>query len=314
VTVVGAGFGSKNPAKPLIWADFEKDLDPSDLGLKTAWNEVQNVSLSTDCASTTTGTTCGKATNGSGPWTLRVDWNYWTRENQPVYIYRLQRKNFLISDNSQNWKIWRMWISQPGFPNVYAAENNGRVFVEGASAGAETGYWGSFQAKTTGWVSEEFIFRASSAINVKDGMLAMRYNGAQVAAGSLMTRPSANSTYMTRNYVVHGVAANADRWSPAWSSNNRMWVDDVYVDTSWARVLLGDAPVYEDCRRLAPQIPSAWADNSITVRVNLGPLHTVQTRYLYVVDASGRVNSQGYAVSGGTTASAPPSPSSLVVR
>jgi hypothetical protein len=44
------------------------------------------------------------------------------------------------------------------------------------------------------------------------------------------------------------------------------------------------------------QIPSSWADTSIAVTLNQGSFAADATAYLYVVDATGAVNSTGYQV------------------
>ena len=46
----------------------------------------------------------------------------------------------------------------------------------------------------------------------------------------------------------------------------------------------------------APQIPSAWSDASITAQANLGRLPCPGTAYLYVFDAAGSRNAEGFPV------------------
>lgn len=73
-------------------------------------------------------------------------------------------------------------------------------------------------------------------------------------------------------------------------------IDDVYVDYTWARVEIGDAPTWVSCTRREIQIPSAWSNASITVTVNQGAFQNLGGAYLYVVDANGDVNQNGYAL------------------
>ena len=40
--------------------------------------------------------------------------------------------------------------------------------------------------------------------------------------------------------------------------------DDVYIDTTQARVEIGDAPTYAASRHREIQLPTAWSDSSIT--------------------------------------------------
>ena len=79
--------------------------------------------------------------------------------------------------------------------------------------------------------------------------------------------------------------------------------DDIYIDSTLSRVMLGDNSNYDSCTILEPQIPSAWSDNSITVTTNLGAL-TGDIAYLFVFDADNNHDPIGYPVtlgSGGDT-------------
>lgn len=73
--------------------------------------------------------------------------------------------------------------------------------------------------------------------------------------------------------------------------------DDVYVDTTLSRVIIGNASTYSACTVLEPQPPTAWdsGGGSITVTVNQGAL-TAGTVYVYVWDSSNNYNTNGYEV------------------
>jgi hypothetical protein len=301
VTIHGGGFGTKTPVKPLIFAPFDSSMSPSSLGRRISWTAVSNFAHSTQGY---TGN-CAKATNDSGNWTLRADYNYWTAEGNRAYMHKKVKYNFTVQHGNatNNFKIWRCWpAGASGYPNIYAASNNGRVFTEQAQGCShlETGFWDEFPIDTTNWFTQEILLKASSAVNKKDGWLSIRDdNTRHVAEGTVITRTSCSPAYMVANYVVHGVLANRGSWNPAWSVNNRMWVDDVYVDVgpyAWARVVLGDARTYGACRRLEIQIPTYWANGTITVRANPGRFASGQTVYLYVFDKDNRPNSAGFPV------------------
>jgi hypothetical protein len=123
----------KAPAKPYLWADFDASLSPSHHGIQSGWSQIENIEWSADGVSGTgcaKGATVDPSLGGSVAWSLRTDYDSWTRDGQRFYIYKKQRQNFSITDKSQNWKIWRMWpAGGRGYPNVYAAANNGRVYV-----------------------------------------------------------------------------------------------------------------------------------------------------------------------------------------
>ncbi|OGF43089.1 hypothetical protein A2303_04140 [Candidatus Falkowbacteria bacterium RIFOXYB2_FULL_47_14] len=87
------------------------------------------------------------------------------------------------------------------------------------------------------------------------------------------------------------------------SDTSVVYTDNVYIDTTWARVELGNASTYAASTHREIQIPSAWSANSITATVNPGSFTSGQAVYLFVIDANGNA-SNGYPVtigSGGTT-------------
>jgi len=98
------------------------------------------------------------------------------------------------------------------------------------------------------------------------------------------------------------------------SYNNAFrYFDDIYIDSTLSRVMLGDASVYTSCTILEPQPPTTWSSSSITVTVNQGALPD-GTAYLFAFDADGNISS-GYPVTlGETSDTTPPSaPSGLSV-
>jgi hypothetical protein len=68
--------------------------------------------------------------------------------------------------------------------------------------------------------------------------------------------------------------------------NLRQWYDDVYIATTRARVELCSGSSWSSRGRCEIQFPTAWADTSITIRVNQGAFSSANA-YLYVVDANG---------------------------
>ena len=91
--------------------------------------------------------------------------------------------------------------------------------------------------------------------------------------------------------------------------------DDVYVATgsgARARVEIGDAATYVACKNLSIATVTSWSDTSITVTIRQGSFGNLNNAYLYVIDADGNVNENGYLLSdgGGNTAPPPPSDSS----
>jgi hypothetical protein len=75
--------------------------------------------------------------------------------------------------------------------------------------------------------------------------------------------------------------------------------DDVYVDVSWSRILIGNASTFSACTHKELQIPSAWEPYNITATFNLGTFTSTEGLYLFVVNSDG-VASAGFPFSNAT--------------
>lgn len=75
-----------------------------------------------------------------------------------------------------------------------------------------------------------------------------------------------------------------------------LYVDDVYLDNSLARVEIGNASTWSGSTHREIQIPSSWSPDAINVDVNLGAFEEGDEAYLYVVDEDGNVNENGYPI------------------
>jgi len=112
----------------------------------------------------------------------------------------------------------------------------------------------------------------------------------------------------TRSFTIGGYY----RWTPDIGDSNQFYggsggtlanpennafryFDDMYVDTTYSRVMLGNSATYSNCTILEPQIPYQWSPTSVSVTVNLGQFGG-GTAYLYVFDSNDEHNSTGYAV------------------
>lgn len=313
ITVSGSAFGTKSPAKPHLWADFESSLQPTTLGTVIAWVGADNYAQSTtDCQSSGTGN-CARSNQvgGCGACTLGVDYTAWNTAGQRWYLYRRSRMNFQITHGSQNWKILRIWPTDPDqLPDLLVGASNGRIFVEGITAG-ESGFWvGEFDLAIPAntWITEEFFAQASTA-GTADGTFTINQwgnGGNKVTNGPLITRDTAGdgSSDMTRMYAVHMDSANNASWTPAYPGGDGIvtWADDVYVDITWSRAIVCTSITWASCTDPTPQIPSAWSATSITLTAYQGNLGSFSGKYLYVCDSNNSCNTNGFAISAGGSA------------
>jgi len=77
-------------------------------------------------------------------------------------------------------------------------------------------------------------------------------------------------------------------------------------------VELGDASTYAASKHREIQVPTAWADGSVSVKFNSGTFAAGSTAYLYVTDSSNNT-SPGIAVKigGSATSVTPKAPTSV---
>jgi len=79
------------------------------------------------------------------------------------------------------------------------------------------------------------------------------------------------------------------------------WTDDVYIDTTRARVEVCDRAAWSQKTSLGAhceiQVPKTWSPTEITFEVNQGAFGNDEPVWIFVVDRDGNVNEQGYEAS-----------------
>ena len=339
ITISGSGFGSKSPARPYVWAPFDGSSAPSALGIVSVWHRLQQLGYDPTCGVTGEGCLAGTASDGvnTNAWVACVtspaefDWNSY---GQRTYVYRRSRRDFAY-DSTKNVKNFRWWGMRGDgalqYPNFYFGSSNGRIGIEGTPHPYnDYTMSASNLAQARGpvgeWYTEEMVFKSNTNTDTADADFRLMVNGGP----ELVSFPNtswienriqirsdsgySNDGRMRILCAVHMVVEGSDGWIPT-AAGSRYWADDVYVDTTWARVMVGDAPTLEGSTRREIQIPSAWSDSSITATVNRGSFACADAAYLYVVDADGNANANGLPVTlCAGDALAPAAPTNLTVQ
>lgn len=91
---------------------------------------------------------------------------------------------------------------------------------------------------------------------------------------------------------VNGYASSAPNCHPTF--------DDVYIacgTSARARVEIGNKPIYDSCTNLTFAIPQNWTDILISAEFCEGSFNQGETAYVYVFDANGNHNLEGYPIS-----------------
>ncbi len=103
---------------------------------------------------------------------------------------------------------------------------------------------------------------------------------------------------------VYAGAADKAGYAPSigligFDSNQEMfqkvWMDDIYMDTSFRRVSLGNAPQYSAVTHEEVQYVDSWSTTEIKFTPNYGSLDRRVPAYVYVYDEEGVPNATGIA-------------------
>jgi hypothetical protein len=127
-----------------------------------------------------------------------------------------------------------------------------------------------------------------------------------------------NNSYQ-ENMIINNPADKRkfDRMSiPGWISPNEGTninpiYDDIYIaigQNSAARIEIGNSSIYTNCTNLAICTVNTWSNTSISAVLRRSTLPACKTVYLFVVDADGSINTQGYPIRIVTDAGEPPCP------
>jgi hypothetical protein len=245
---------------------------------------------------------------------------------EAYYSYRV-RKQYLGPQNTSSG-TWQIKYARVG-PNTtnFDTPLNAPVFdqyveLNGTADSGPTntgiGQYGSVDSGGTGWQAGpvlsantwhrlEGYSRLPSPFNTSTGERYFKKNFVNTGNVSAWPGPWSNpnnvSGYPTTDYngapwnTYTGSTANTGYSmfiTPFYnraSYSIKLWVDELWIDTTQARVEIGNAATWNACTKRSPQPATAWASNgtSITVTLNKGDQTTGQTAYAFVVKTDGTI-------------------------
>jgi hypothetical protein len=298
VTITGSNFGTKNPAKPLIWTDFENGIV----------SEISNLSTGVLGKQTTSITTEGQALNSTYSVRGRPN-DGGTKRQVRLYTQTVtEQRKFFISvrrkydhpnwwDGVTNYKFLRHWPAcSNGYTNFVLTVLNGSIKYTNEGTTSSTGT-GASPSQPGIWVIEEYQGDHGS-INIPDATFQYWRNGSLDIDVNFIGR-SSEKPDLWRCFGVENYYTNNAPPPDAY-----VYFDDFYADTTWSRVMICDQPTFNSCTRREIQIPTEWSSGSIMFTVHQGSFPNLSSAYLYVMDANGIVNSDGYRI----CTDCPPSP------
>lgn len=154
------------------------------------------------------------------------------------------------------------------------------------------------------------MYKKLSSPGVANGSVFVKVYGLQEmnALGNQMTVAAGQS--FTLNNVWMGIGDGSDS-----NHNYNFYIDDFYIDRTQARVEVCDTSTWSARTQCEIQPATAWSASSIAFTVNQGAIPNNSSRYLYVVDSGGLVNSNGYSLTFGASSKTPlPAPTGLLIK
>jgi hypothetical protein len=312
VTITGTSFGAKggtNANKPLLWADFESSINPSSLGVITAWDENQDLSRQTSAPQygLSTGNVIGTWNSGAGKRSFSFGINSSMRT-----LYQSGKRRFSAA-NTINQKFFRIW-NDAGTDTVASTSLGGIILDELC---VQSGRFQGASLAGNAWEMHEFLWKQSTAndggLTTGNGYFEFIKNGSQIQlVSNLCTHTTANYAQGNKLRVIDNFTDSSDLQP----DGTNVWMDDLYIDDTWARVIIGNASTLAASTTREVQIPSAWSGSSITVTINRGSFGASASAWLFVVDSSNAV-SPGQAITfgggGGGDTTPPAAPTGLYI-
>lgn len=313
VTVIGSGFGTKSPAEPWLYDDFEGHGAGSSVPGQTSptggrqYSYYHTNDAVYDNRRSYSGSSAMYVRDSDAGSTVGHNIVVNGQATQRRYISYRWYRNLLGGGAGGVWKVDRQtsdlkngnsnapYDDCPNFGwGDYFYYNNCSQFIN-------TNVWRGAPPEDR-WNRME-SWQTISSVDAANGTYQAWFNGDKVLdTGDIVTCTSASAN-----------GCRIDTWmSPTLANDkgqNEWWLDNLYIDNTLARVEIGDSPVWSNCKDRVLQIPTAWADGTVTFRFRQGGFTQGQTAYVFVVDASGNA-SNGYQIriGDGVADASPPSP------
>lgn len=296
ITVSGTGFGTKSPAAPVMWADFESGAVEETAYCTGTLSKSTYTSIQTPTQPHDSVYVAGGMPNSTADGLQQIRINVTGSGSDHLYMFVRRYwddSNFFDScgDGAYNLKFARahpvISSNYPRFLHQWA--------YDAQRAGAEYGDnmtpTGSLATSTRppeeDWYTSEYVIYQQYVS--MGGFFDLYQDGTQVVD---MTLVSKNDAFQS-DFGYYAIVAEPNGCYPP--IDKYAYFDDFYADDTWARVMIGDASTLSSCTIREIQVPTAWSSTSITVLVNQGMFDSEDPAYLFVIDEN-NVASAGYAI------------------
>lgn len=155
-----------------------------------------------------------------------------------------------------------------------------------------------FPSPDGAWSRIEMFYKVSDP-GKTNGTLRWMRDGQTIEDFAALTRYSGNDSLITTS--IMGIMGSAI------TQELHIHIDDYYISSTLARVIVTDSPTYDPSRDFSIQPVVSWSNNQVQAVVKPGRLGSLIGKYLIVIDNQGN-QSAGYQIqSGDTLAPQPPS-------
>lgn len=311
ITILGSGFGAGDSV-PLLWDDFETGTANTILTAPKigTWNPDSRPSPVYSTARAHSGTKSSYSAYNTGN-----QWSSFTVNLPPADKF-YQSFWFLYNTTGT--------AGQLKLVQVHGNSDSGD-FAPGVMTGSSsTNWWFSYISTESGandvdtrvnypkpfdptvpqnvWHHFEMLLKRSSAGNVPDGQVTIKLDQTVVYhQANVVTRENSAFNWEETSFF-HGVTNM--------NAPTNVYIDDTYLNNSWARVIIADSPAYATITHSEIQVPSQWSNTSITITFNAGSFTDLNSTYLYVIDANGNANPVGIPL----CSTCPKAPTNLKVQ
>ena len=301
VTISGSGFGIKMDAAPILWENFDSGTNGQAIGGWNGWVKYSGVNggyLSNSSVYSGTLSAYNRITGPSATDPITDSGfntsNFFFEPTDELYYSYVAK--FVSTGDSYGVDKWGRSNCAPNLyngPGDMTIQFGQVTFNTGTATNdvliADGGLSKWVQTRYSDWTRHE-MYKKLSTPGVADGMAQFKLGYTVRTYSNIVTREEGFSFQIT-NIILGLMFANSRN-----DGDHRMYVDDVYVDNTRARVEVCFGDTWDNRGNCDIQIPSAWSATSNTITINQGSFSDGDSAYLYVVDENGEVNETGYPI------------------
>lgn len=287
VTIHGCGFGTKSEAAPLLWDTFEQGAVGAPLESAIAVVGAWQTGAASDIPVYSDAAAHGGGQSSYHDFVNNYAANLCLNESSPrVYMEYWALVDY-ITIKTRNYKPWRFYGDNDDMQMnpVWFCEGSGGGFslFHGEQLDMDWDFPGYAEGS---WLHFQLTFQESSP-GEADGTVYHEVNHVRAGPNSDQVLTRVNGTSFDQIRIGHYWAQDGVSGCDA-NPGAHVYIDDVYIDRSWARVEIGDASAYDACTHREVQLPQSWTGGGVSIIAHLGSFSPGDAVFLFVIDDSGR--------------------------